>query len=107
MNLQGLIALAELGRHVGVDLWGYRTSDGRSIRRALEYLAPFALGDQKWPHQQVGEWSPQSLFPLLRKAAARYRDSKFRLLASKVPRADPTNRSNVLDPKTVDTETLR
>ena len=107
MNLQGLIALAELGDCVGLDLWSYSTSDGRSIRRALEYLVPFSLGDQKWPGPQIGEWSPQSLFPLLRKAATRYRDSRFRALASKVPSADPADRSSLFEPKTIDKDALR
>src|SRR6266567_3898688 len=64
-NLDGLTLLATLGERVGVDLWNYRTADGRSIRRALEYLMPFALGEKKWPHQQLGEWSPQNLFPVM------------------------------------------
>src|SRR2546426_6734005 len=65
-NLDGLMLLAKLGENVGVDLWNYKTSDGRSIRRALDYLAPFALGQQKWAYQQLGEWPPQMLFLLLR-----------------------------------------
>src|SRR5207245_5208135 len=64
-NLDGLMLLAKLGENVGVDLWNYKTSDGRSIRRALDYLAPFALGQQKWAYQQLGEWPPQMLFLLL------------------------------------------
>src|SRR5205085_4952395 len=61
-NLDGLITLAELGERVGVDLWNYQTADGRSIRRALEYLYPFTVGEQKWPYKQLGEWQPQILF---------------------------------------------
>ncbi len=62
-NLDGLMLLARLGEKVGVDLWSYETRDGRSIRRALDFLAPFAFGEKKWTDQQLGEWPPQMLFP--------------------------------------------
>src|SRR6266567_3410576 len=87
-NLDGLMLLATLGERVGIDLWNFRTNDGRSIRKATEYLAPFALGEQKWPYQQLGEWPPQMLFPLLRRAAASYQDQGFQALLAKVPSVD-------------------
>jgi hypothetical protein len=77
-NLDGLMSLARLGENVGVDLWNYATADGRSIRKALDFLVPFALGEKKWTYQQLGEWSPQTLFPLIRRAAAHYKDAQFR-----------------------------
>jgi hypothetical protein len=97
-NLDGLMTLAELGERVGVDLWHYRTPDGRGLRRALEYLYPFAVGAAKWPHQQLGEWPPGMLFPLMRRAAAHYTDAQFRALMPKVPAADPASRELLLRP---------
>jgi len=95
-NLDGLLTLAELGERVGVDLWQYRTPDGRGIRRALEYLYPYAVGDAKWAHQQLGEWPPEMLFPLMRRAAARYVDAQFATLVRKIPAADPSSRELLL-----------
>lgn len=97
-NLDGLLTLAELGDSVGVDLWNFKTGDGRSIRRALEYLYPFAVGAEKWPHQQLGEWPPQMLYPLMRRAAARYTDEKFRSILRKIPEADVADREHLLGP---------
>lgn len=65
MNLDGLMTLARLGENVGVDLWNYETRDGRSIRKALEFLQPFASGEKKWTYQQLGEWPSQILLPLI------------------------------------------
>jgi hypothetical protein len=76
-NLDGLMTLARLGENVGVDLWHYQTADGRSIRKALDFLVPFATGEKKWTYQQLGEWPPQMLFPLIRRAATHYSDVKF------------------------------
>jgi len=59
---------------------------------------PFALGDRKWPYQQLGEWPPQMLFPLLREAAKKYRDEQYQAVMSKVPAIDLADRSNLLSP---------
>lgn len=72
-NLDGLMTLARLGENVDVDLWNYQTRDGRSIRKALEFLVPFALGDKKWPYQELGEWRPEALSPLIQRAETHYR----------------------------------
>jgi len=95
-NLDGLVILAELGERAGVDLWNYQTADGRSIRRALEYLYPVAVGEKKWEYQQLGGLEPQTLFPLMRRAAAAYTDEKYRAMMSKVPADDPADRGRLL-----------
>jgi hypothetical protein len=97
-NLDGLMLLAKLGESVGVDLWHYKTADGRSLRRALEYLVPFALGERKWSDQQLGEWQPQILFPLMRRAATQYRDAPYQALMSKIPVAGSADLSGLPRP---------
>ncbi|PYS34299.1 MAG: hypothetical protein DMF75_06900, partial [Acidobacteria bacterium] len=69
--------LATLGERVGVDLWNYQTSDGRSIRKALDFLTPVALGERKWQYQELGGVKPESLFPLMRRATNAYRDKQY------------------------------
>jgi hypothetical protein len=98
-NLSGLMLLATLGDRVGVDLWHFQTRDGRSLGKALDHLAPFALGQQKWPHRQIGGWPPQMLFPLLRQAALNLPDRKYRQWVKQLPPVEPTNRSNLLRPE--------
>ena len=95
MNVDGLTQLATIGERVGVDLWGYTRKEGKgpAIREALLYLAPYALGDAKWPHQQIGNMDPQSLFPVLRRAAPHYRDAEFRRFAERIPSPAAADRS--------------
>jgi len=95
-NLEGLMLLARLGENVGVDLWQYKTRDGRSIRKALEFLLPFAFGEQKWPYQQLGEWPPQMLFPLIRRAAGHYTNPEYQVSLRKLPALDKADRNNLL-----------
>ncbi|WP_139211790.1 alginate lyase family protein [Neolewinella agarilytica] len=55
MNLNGMTQLAWHGRQLGVDLWGYKTDDGRSIPAAYAFLKPFAFDKKPWPYPQLGE----------------------------------------------------
>ena len=98
MNIDGLTQLATVGDRVGVDLWSYtrRGADGPAMRRALLYLAPYALGDAKWPHQQIGNWDPQSLFPVLRRAARHYQDSEFRRVIGRIPPVAAADRTALI-----------
>ncbi len=80
MNVNGLTELAILGQQVGVDLWHFATPDGRSVRSALRYLAPYAVGERQWRHQQISGWTPEELFPVLRRAP--YTVSEDRVLTA-------------------------
>ena len=102
MNLDGLMQLAMLGTRIGVDLWSFQTHDGRGIRKALDFLTPIAFGEGKWNYQEIeGGVKPQTLFPLMRRAAVVYRDKEYQLLMAKVPELDRTDRNRLLSPDVV------
>jgi alginate lyase len=84
MNLSGFMALATLGERAGVDLWSYRTADGRSIRQALDFLVPYAAGDRKWTRDQITTFRASALYVPLRRAAAAWKDPKYAALAGKI-----------------------
>jgi alginate lyase len=84
MNLRGLTELATLADRVGVDLWEFQTADGRSIRRALDFLLPYATGDRKWTYQQINEFNPQEFTPILLNAAAKYHEPAYVRAAEKI-----------------------
>ena len=52
-NLRALVDLASLGQNLDIDFWHYQTPDGRSIHKALEFMAPYGNRDNKWPYQQI------------------------------------------------------
>lgn len=85
MDLDGLTELATVADRQGIDLWNYRSPDGRTLRNAVLYLAPFAFSDRKWPDRQIGAWTPESLFPVLRRAAPHYTDQEFTRVIARVP----------------------
>ena len=57
MNLQGLMRLALLAPHAGLDLWRYATPDGRSLRGAVEWFRPYLLGQKKMEKADVAATS--------------------------------------------------
>jgi hypothetical protein len=56
-NLSAMSVLARIGEQVDVNLWDYQTDDGRSLRRGLDFVVPYLLGEKNWPHEQIEEMS--------------------------------------------------
>jgi len=84
MNLRGFLHLARLAEHVDVDLWGYRSADGRSIEAALDWLEPFVAGRSDWNYKQISSVDPSSATLLYRRAAGPFDKPAFRRLGSAV-----------------------
>jgi hypothetical protein len=85
-NLEALMALATLGDKLGVDLWRFETKDGRGIRKALDWLVPFATGEKKWEYEQLNGLQGGALAPLLRRAAVAYREEAYEKTLASLPR---------------------
>jgi len=94
------MSLATLGDRVGVDLWHFETADGRSIRKALDYLVPFGLKEKKWPFKQIGGFSGNDLASSVRLAALRYPDAKYETFLPKLKEPGAADRSILLRPGT-------
>jgi Alginate lyase len=102
-NLEALFDAASIADPFGIDLWSYKSRDKRGIRRALDWLLPFAIGEKKWSYQQVLGWQPEKLAPLLRRAALHYREMSYENALSKLSfTAD--QRFQLLYPKPLTTE---
>lgn len=72
-NLTAMFAMADYARRVGVDLWGFKSDDGRSLRGALDYLMLYADGTKPWPHENDPDHKVDTsklVLPLLRAAKA-------------------------------------
>ena len=76
-NLDGFTQLAEMGRHVGVDLWTYRASEGGSIASALAFVAPYSDTARKWSKPDVSPVAPDVISISFRRASAALGDSSF------------------------------
>jgi hypothetical protein len=83
-NLRAMMNLATLGTRVGVDLWNFETKDGRSIRKAVEFLYPFSTGE-KWTYQEINGFKPDPFYPEMRTASAYFTDERFRSMMARIP----------------------
>jgi len=83
-NLTAFFNLAVLGDRLGVDLWNYRSADGRSLRRGLDFLVPYAAGEKKWDFDQITPFSGGTISNILRRGAVGWNEPKYRALAEKL-----------------------
>ena len=90
MNLLGFFMLARLGESAGVDLWNYKTPDGRGLKRAIDWLAPFASGEKQWEHKQIKPRTFELTVPLLRIGAAKYKNAGYAAVAEKLAKDNTT-----------------
>jgi hypothetical protein len=99
-NLSALTTLADLGQRLEVDLWDYTTADGRSIRKALDWLIPFALNQKKWEHQQIVPLESHILLVPLRRAEAAYHEPHYEEVVRETSGDFSTDRDNLRFPAT-------
>jgi hypothetical protein len=70
-NLQSWADLATLAERAGDALRDFRASDGRSLRRAFEWLLPF-MGEVNWPYRQEQPFDRERFLPLHLAGVERY-----------------------------------
>jgi hypothetical protein len=98
-NLEALFDAASIAETLGFDLGNFQTSDGRSIRKALDWLMPFAAGESKWAYSQITPFQPEKLGPLLRRAYVAYRDPAYERALGKLTGLTGDKRWELLYPK--------
>lgn len=83
-NIQAFVQLAGIAERAGVDLWHFSTPDGRSVRKALEYVLPVLRGERAWGLKQLRPGNPADYYPELVQAARQYPDLNLLPLADAV-----------------------
>lgn len=83
-NLEALGLLANMAETKGVNLWNYKTADGRSIKKAIDYLLPYVVDGKKWEYPQINTYKVYDFYRLLLIAAEKYKDESYRKAAEKI-----------------------
>jgi hypothetical protein len=84
-NVEALSRLAEMGRHVGVDLWRYQAPEGGSLRRAIDHLAAHAAEPSTWPGRQIDAVELDALLLSFRRAQAAWSDTTYAPVLRRLP----------------------
>ena len=96
---RALTGVARLGRHLDYDLFAYRSTEGRSIRLAIDYITPFILGEKEWPGDQIRSISSSRANELYWNAALGFDEREFADILNKLPgNALPSPIVQLLDP---------
>jgi hypothetical protein len=80
-NLEAFFALASIGSTAGIDLWNYQSNDGRSIRKAFDWVIPYLRDEKAWTHKQIKKFDPAQHYPILITASVFYNDESYAKLA--------------------------
>ena len=80
LNLTGLLRLAVLAEHVGVDAWAVRTEDGRSLGKAIAFLAPYVDPGKEWVTTDLDAPDRTRILPMLVESLRHADDPTLRAL---------------------------
>jgi hypothetical protein len=84
MNLRGWFDLATLAEKTGMDLWNYKNANGASLRTALDWLMPYALGNKTWAYLQISKYNSNDIYILLLQAAEKFKDDHYITCANEI-----------------------
>ena len=88
-NVEAFFDLATLGGRAGVDLWHYSAADGRSLRRAVDFLVPYAVRERKWTYPDISGFTGAELHDVLRRAAVAWNEPRYADIAARVGGGSP------------------
>jgi hypothetical protein len=95
-NLDALFTLADIAKSAGVDLWNFESKDGRSIRKALDWMLPYVNGEKKWEHEQIDDEKMEKNYPIFRHAACQFGDEKYFKAADAIAPENPEKDRSLL-----------
>ncbi len=73
-NMDACTLICEVAHHRGVDLWNYETSDGKSLKKCVEFFKPFYENPFLWKYPEINAESCYLEKMSLKLAAIRYGD---------------------------------
>lgn len=92
-NLEAWSMLANIAETKGVDLWHFETKDGRSIKKAIDFLIPYVIEGKPWTYKQINPYKKADFYRLLLIAAEKFSDYSYKKKAEKI---DEPNKNSLV-----------
>lgn len=73
-----------MAQKVGLNIWDYKTDSGLSLVNAVEFLKPYWLNPEKWPHMQIKPFETERGSLMLYHAGNRIKNSEYLDLATEI-----------------------
>ncbi len=70
--VEPLLLIAQMGSHVNTDLYAYTSSNGNSIKKAVDALIPYLSKEKIWKGEQIKPFDFEEGIPLLAFSAKKY-----------------------------------
>ena len=83
-NLEAIVLFAAIANNLGLNCWNYVSADGRSVKKAIDYLYPFTSGDETWSYKQISPLGSGSAVTVLLYAYKYYGNKRYLDLAEKL-----------------------
>ncbi len=87
MNLLGYCFIARLGEKVNADVWNFETSDGKSVKKCVDWLIPYLKKEKKWDHEQIKKFDYAETLAILKMGAKAFNQPAYESLAKEVDEA--------------------
>jgi hypothetical protein len=87
-NLEAMFRLARMAEFVNVDLWNYKGPKGQSLKKAIDYIAPYADSSVHWTRNVDPSADPfdySEFLPMLRMATLKYGGTYYETQLKKLP----------------------
>jgi hypothetical protein len=83
-NLNAFMILALEARHLGIELLEEETGRGASLKAAADYLKPYAMSPETWPHQQIRDMTGREFWMIAYAMGVLKPDAEYLELAYKL-----------------------
>lgn len=97
-NIKGYFLLAHEGERFGIDIWNFKTNEGRCVKEALDYLMPYMTGESEFPYKQIVRFDASEFTDVFMDAWVQYGDVRYLNAARRSVKEFQSSRQRLLYP---------